>query len=143
MEPLKINIEISLSDKTIDLLKKLLVPTLWSSPCISTMPPENVSPKAVETAFGPERQKAAPKTKTEKQPEPLAEETPEETPDDIPDGAMITDAELRQLTADAKNKSSAADIRAIFKNFDIKNSSACPIDKRPALKAELEKIIAA
>lgn len=140
MEPLKINIEISLSDKTIDLLKKLLVPTLWSSPCISTMPPENVSPKAVETAPAPERQKAAPKTKTEKQPEPLAVE---ETPDDIPDGAMITDAELRRLTADAKNKSSAADIRAIFQNFDIKNSSACPIDKRPALKAELEKIIAA
>jgi len=133
MEPLKINIEIALSAETIWLLKALLPNCTTATPCAE-------SPKAVETAPAPEHQKAAPKTKTEKQPEPLAVE---ETPDDIPDGAMITDAELRQLTADAKNKSSAADIRAIFKNFDIKNSSACPIDKRPALKAELEKIIAA
>lgn len=133
MEHLKINIEIALSAETIALLKAFLPNCTTATPCAE-------SPKAVETAPAPERQKAAPKTKTEKQPEPPVVE---ETLDDIPDGAMITDAELRQLTAGAKNKSSAADVRAIFQTFDIKNSSACPIDKRPALKQELLKLIEA
>ena len=132
MEPLKINIEIALSAETIALLKAFLPNCTTATPCAE-------SPKAVETAPAPE-QKAAPKTKTEKQPEPPVVE---ETLDDIPDGAMITDAELRRLTADAKNKSSATDIRAIFQTFGIKNSSACPIDKRPALKQELLKLITA
>jgi hypothetical protein len=132
MEHLKINIEIALSAETIALLKAFLPNCTTATPCAES--------KAVETAPAPERQKAAPKTKTEKQPEPPVVE---ETLDDIPDGAMITDAELRRLTADAKNKSSAADVRAIFQTFDIRNSSACPIDKRPALKQELLKLITA
>lgn len=131
MEPLKINIEIALSSETLALLKAFL------PNCTQAVKHADIF---VAPATITERPKATPKTKTKKQPEPPIVE---ETPDDIPDGAMITDAELRRLTADAKNKSSAADIRAIFQNFDIKNSSACPIDKRPALKAELEKIIAA
>lgn len=128
MEPLKINIEVALSAETIALLKAFLPNCTTAVPCAE-------SPKAAETAPAPEPKKAAPKAQKR--------QVAKETPDDIPDGAMITDAELRRLTAAAKEKTSAADIRGLFKSFDIRNSSACPVDKRPALKAELEKIIAA
>ena len=54
----------------------------------------------------------------------------------------ITDAVLRQAVKAAKDKVGTPVVKALFAEFEIPNSSACPQERRGELMDRLEKLAA-
>ena len=75
------------------------------------------------------------------QPAPEAPEEPAPAPaPEKTSGEEITDADLRQATKAAKDRTDANAVRAIFKDFGIKSSNECPQERRAELLAALENL---
>lgn len=137
MEPLKLYIEVTLSDESINKLATDVVTAINDS--------------VINTLLNLEKEGFAKAIKAEKAEEPAAPvkaaPAPQERPtNETPEARHITDEEMAEATRAAVTRLKAAGkstlfIRTeIFAKYGCSNSAGCPISKRPALLAELEAI---
>ena len=137
MEPLKLYIEVTLSDESINKL----------AATIGTAISDSLSGALAKLANG--ALEDTPKAEEAEEPAAPAEAAPapqerptNEAPEDLP----ISDEEMAEATRAAVTRLKAAGkstlfIRTeIFAKYGCNNSAGCPVSKRPALLAELEAI---
>ena len=133
MEPLKLYIEVTLSDESINKLAATIGTAISDSLLNIAKEASSKATKAEEA-----EQPAAP---AEAAPAPQEKPT-NEAPEDLP----ISDEEMAEATRAAVTRLKAAGkstlfIRTeIFAKYGCNNSAGCPVSKRPALLAELEAI---
>ena len=133
MEPLKLYIEVTLSDESINKLAAT-IGTAISDSLLNIAKEGFIKATKAEEAEEP----AAP---AEAAPAPQEKPT-NEAPEDLP----ISDEEMAEATRAAVTRLKAAGkstlfIRTeIFAKYGCNNSAGCPVSKRPALLAELEAI---
>ena len=133
MEPLKLYIEVTLSDESINKLAATIGTAISDSLLNIAKEGFSKAPKAEEA-----EEPAAP---AEAAPAPQERPT-NEAPEDLP----ISDEEMAEATRAAVTRLKAAGkstlfIRTeIFAKYGCNNSAGCPVSKRPALLAELEAI---
>ena len=133
MEPLKLYIEVTLSDESINKLAATIGTAISDS--LLNIAKEGFS-KATKAEEAEEPAAAA-----EAAPAPQERPT-NEAPEDLP----ISDEEMAEATRAAVTRLKAAGkstlfIRTeIFAKYGCNNSAGCPVSKRPALLAELEAI---
>ncbi|MBQ0144985.1 MAG: hypothetical protein KBS78_07415 [Bacteroidales bacterium] len=137
MEPLKLNIEVTLSDESINKLVTALGAAIGGSFA-------GVLAKLANGAL-----EEAPKAEAVEEPAAPVEAAPapqEKPADDIPEDLPITDEEMAEATRAAVTRLKAAGksilfIRTeIFAKYGCNNSAGCPLSKRPALLEELQNI---
>lgn len=137
MEPLKLYIEVTLSDESINKL----------AATIGTAISESVTNTLLNIAK--EGFSKAPKAKEAEEPAAPAEAAPapqEKPTNEAPEDLPISDEEMAEATRAAVTRLKAAGkstlfIRTeIFAKYGCNNSAGCPVSKRPALLAELEAI---
>lgn len=127
MEPIKINIEVALSQPTLAVLEKLI-----GAPAVKTPTPAP-APEA------PKEKKAQPAPQPDPQPAPVAEDD-----DDLPPGneapapapkPVPTEADARQAVKAAKDRGvNAKAIRSYMQEtFGIASSVDCPEERRQEL----------
>ena len=137
MEPLKLYIEVTLSDESISKLTTDVV--------------KAVSDSVIRILLNLKKEGFAKATKAEKAEEPAAPAeaapAPQERPtNEAPEDLPISDEEMAEATRAAVTRLKAAGkstlfIRTeIFAKYGCNNSAGCPVSKRPALLAELEAI---
>lgn len=133
MEPLKLYIEVTLSDESINKLAATIGTAISDS--LLNIAKEGFS-KATKAEEAEE-----PAAPAEAAPAPQERPT-NEAPEDLP----ISDEEMAEATRAAVTRLKAAGkstlfIRTeIFAKYGCSNSAGCPVSKRPALLAELEAI---
>lgn len=133
MEPLKLYIEVTLSDESINKLAATIGTAISDS--LLNIAKEGFS-KATEA-----KETEEPAAPAEAAPAPQERPT-NEAPEDLP----ISDEEMAEATRAAVTRLKAAGkstlfIRTeIFAKYGCNNSAGCPVSKRPALLAELEAI---
>ena len=133
MEPLKLYIEVTLSDESINKLAATIGTAISDS--LLNIAKEGFS-KATKAEEAEE-----PAAPAEAAPAPQEKPT-NEAPEDLP----ISDEEMAEATRAAVTRLKAAGkstlfIRTeIFAKYGCNNSAGCPESKRPALLAELEAI---
>ena len=133
MEPLKLYIEVTLSDESINKLAATIGTAISDS--LLNIAKEGFS-KATKAEEAEE-----PAAPAEAAPAPQEKPT-NEAPEDLP----ISDEEMAEATRAAATRLKAAGkstlfIRTeIFAKYGCNNSAGCPVSKRPALLAELEAI---
>ena len=133
MEPLKLYIEVTLSDESINKLAATIGTAISDSLLNIAKEGFSKATKAKET-----EEPAAP---AEAAPAPQEKPT-NEASEDLP----ISDEEMAEATRAAVTRLKAAGkstlfIRTeIFAKYGCNNSAGCPVSKRPALLAELEAI---
>ena len=133
MEPLKLYIEVTLSDESINKLAATIGTAISES--LLNIAKEGFS-KATKAEEAEE-----PAAPAEAAPAPQEKPT-NEAPEDLP----ISDEEMAEATRAAVTRLKAAGkstlfIRTeIFAKYGCNNSAGCPVSKRPALLAELEAI---
>ena len=133
MEPLKLYIEVTLSDESINKLAATIGTAISDS--LLNIAKEGFS-KAAKAKEAEE-----PAAPAEAAPAPQEKPT-NEAPEDLP----ISDEEMAEATRAAVTRLKAAGkstlfIRTeIFAKYGCNNSAGCPVSKRPALLAELEAI---
>ena len=133
MEPLKLYIEVTLSDESINKLAATIGTAISDS--LLNIAKEGFS-KATKAEEAEE-----PAAPAEVAPAPQEKPT-NEAPEDLP----ISDEEMAEATRAAVTRLKAAGkstlfIRTeIFAKYGCNNSAGCPVSKRPALLAELEAI---
>ena len=133
MEPLKLYIEVTLSDESINKLAATIGTAISDS--LLNIAKEGFS-KATKAEEAEE-----PAAPAEAAPAPQERPT-NEAPEDLP----ISDEEMAEATRAAVTRLKAAGkstlfIRTeIFAKYGCENSAGCPVSKRPALLAELEAI---
>ena len=137
MEPLKLYIEVTLSDESINKLAAT-VGTAISDSVTNTL--LNIAKEGFSKATKAEEAEE-PAAPAEAAPAPQERPT-NEAPEDLP----ISDEEMAEATRAAVTRLKAAGkstlfIRTeIFAKYGCNNSAGCPVSKRPALLAELEAI---
>ena len=133
MEPLKLYIEVTLSDESIN----KLAATIGTAISDSLL---NIAKEGFSKATSAEEAEE-PAAPAEAAPAPQEKPT-NEAPEDLP----ISDEEMAEATRAAVTRLKAAGkstlfIRTeIFAKYGCNNSAGCPVSKRPALLAELEAI---
>ena len=133
MEPLKLYIEVTLSDESINKLAATIGTAISDS--LLNIAKEGFS-KATKAEEAEE-----PAAPAEAAPAPQEKPT-NEAPEDLP----ISDEEMAEATRAAVTRLKAAGkstlfIRTeIFAKYGCNNSAGCAVSKRPALRAELEAI---
>lgn len=133
MEPLKLYIEVTLSDESIN----KLAATIGTAISDSLL---NIAKEGFSRATKAEEAEE-PAAPAEAAPAPQEKPT-NEAPEDLP----ISDEEMAEATRAAVTRLKAAGkstlfIRTeIFAKYGCDNSAGCPVSKRPALLAELEAI---
>lgn len=151
MEPFKIQIEVGFNRETLDVLRQL-APDMPAEVCNCSAHRDLNSPefeekvaeicveviKQLSKHIKPEEnsgktEQPAPEAPTEAAPAPAPEKT---------SGKEITDADLRQAVKAAKDKVGTPVVKALFAEFEIPNSSACPQERRGELMDRLEKLAA-
>ena len=137
MEPLKLYIEVTLSDESINKLAATIGKAISYS-VTSTM-----------LNIAKEDFSKAPKAEGAEEPAAAAEAAPapqEKPTNEAPEDLPISDEEMAEATRAAVTRLKAAGkstlfIRTeIFAKYGCNNSAGCPVSKRPALLAELEAI---
>ena len=137
MEPLKLYIEVTLSDESINKLAAT-VGTAISDSVTNTL--LNIAKEGFSKATKAEEAEE-PAAPAEAAPAPQERPT-NEAPEDLP----ISDEEMAEATRAAVTRLKAAGkstlfIRTeLFAKYGCENSAGCPVSKRPALLAELEAI---
>jgi hypothetical protein len=154
MEPLKINIEVSLSEATLEVLKDIFGPQIRPAghQIDLDMLVSDTKPKKVK--------KQAPQPAPEPQPEPepaiigadpegtgaedIGDLPADDAPDPAPKGPTPTEADARNAVAAARKRGVApAKIRSYMKeNFNIGTSVECPAERRQELIDGLNKLAA-
>ena len=133
MEPLKLYIEVTLSDESINKLAATIGTAISDS--LLNIAKEGFS-KATKAKEAEEP--AAPAEAAPAPQEKLADKAPEDLPISDEEMAEATRAAVTRLKAAGK---STLFIRTeIFAKYGCENSAGCPVSKRPALLAELEAI---
>lgn len=133
MEPLKLYIEVTLSDESINKLAATIGTAISDSLLNIAKEGFSKAPKAKEA-----EEPAAPAEAAPAPQEKLADKAPEDLPISDEEMAEATRAAVTRLKAAGK---STLFIRTeIFAKYGCDNSAGCPVSKRPALLAELEAI---
>ena len=140
MEPLKIQIEVNLGEKTQETLKEVLA--TWAAGAIALGGKKEAF---LEHIKGSDRGccncKEDPKLEPAPAPAPAPEPEPapaDDMPADIAD--PISDEELINAVAETKKTVPATAIRELFKTYGIPCSTKCPQEKRAALVEDLKKL---
>lgn len=144
MEPFKIQIEVKLSDETLEAIKRIALAAIFTK-----LTPEDQE-EIERNTFKDEEPAKAPEA-------PAAEPAPEigDMPEEIAAPAQAPAAEVKEISDDEvaaktreavaalkKQKRSATIIRTeIFAKYGISQSVACPQERRAELLADLENII--
>ena len=142
-----VNITVSLSGATLDVLRQF-VPDMPEKVCsCPTHQDLKTEVEGIVSDFIGRLKKHAEKPVEEPKAEPAQEPVREEKAPQAAPGAPaqaktkeISDAELREAVKAAKNRTSAKAVKAVFAEFGIENSSACPAERRSELKARLENL---
>ena len=134
MEPIKISIEVSLSQRTMDFLR-MFTPDMPQDVYDGTRAARPVKPA--------EKPVEEPKPETVQSPAPAekAAPAPQQAPA-APAQKEISDADLRLAVKAAKDKVGTDGVKALFHEFEIPNSSACPQERRSELMDRLNKLAA-
>lgn len=129
MLEIKINVEVDLSERAATLLRLKQPEDLPAAECNCTAADKDLKTFIKETVyeFLRDLQEHAKK--------------PVEDPAQ-PEEKEITDAVLRQAVKAAKDKVGTPVVKALFAEFEIPNSSACPQERRGELMDRLEKLAA-
>jgi len=145
---LNVNITVSLSGATLDVLRQF-APDMPEKVCDPFASHQDLKTEVegIVTDFLGRLKKHAEKPVEEPKPkpaqEPVREEKAPQAASEAPAQAKtkeISDAELREAVKAAKNRTSAKAVKAVFTEFGIENSSACPAERRSDLKARLENL---
>ena len=145
---LNVNITVSLSGATLDVLRQF-TPDMPEKVCDPFASHQDLKTEVegIVVDFLGRLKKHAEKPVEEPKPEPAQEPVREEkAPQAAPEvpaqakAEEISDAELRQAVKAAKDRTSAKAVKAVFAEFGIENSSACPAERRSELKARLENL---
>lgn len=137
MEPLKLYIEVTLSDESINKLATAIGTAISDSVTNTLL---NIAKEGFSKATKAEEAEE-PAAPAEAAPAPQEKPT-NEASEDLP----ISDEEMAEATRAAVTRLKAAGkstlfIRTeIFAKYGCENSAGCPVSKRPALLAELEAI---
>ena len=137
MEPLKLYIEVTLSDESINKLATAIGTAISDSVTNTLL---NIAKEGFNKATKAEEAEE-PAAPAEAAPAPQEKPT-NEAPEDLP----ISDEEMAEATRAAVTRLKAAGkstlfIRTeLFAKYGCENSAGCPVSKRPALLAELEAI---
>lgn len=137
MEPLKLYIEVTLSDESINKLAATIGTAISESVTNTLL---NIAKEGFSKATKA-KEAEEPAAPAEAAPAPQEKPT-NEAPEDLP----ISDEEMAEATRAAVTRLKAAGkstlfIRTeIFAKYGCNNSAGCPVSKRPALLAELEAI---
>lgn len=137
MEPLKLYIEVTLSDESINKLAATIGTAISDSVTNTLL---NIAKEGFSKATKAEEaeEPAAPAEAAPAPQEKLADKAPEDLPISDEEMAEATRAAVTRLKAAGK---STLFIRTeIFAKYGCSNSAGCPVSKRPALLAELEAI---
>lgn len=130
MEPLKIQIEVSLSEATIAALKDLMVSATLPA-LLRAVPPRAVHDMA--EAMRHAVSAAQTEQSEQKPPEPEAEAP---VPADIPDLTLFEAVKAAQK----ERKVTPATVRKVFAEFGIETSSQCPQERRAELLARINAL---
>lgn len=151
MEPFKIQIEVGFNRETLDVLRQL-APDMPAEVCNCSAHRDLNSPefeeKEAEICVEVIKQLSKhikPEENSGKTEQPAPEAPAEAAPAPAPEktsGKEITDADLRQAVKAAKDKVGTPVVKALFAEFEIPNSSACPQERRGELMDRLEKLAA-
>ena len=151
MIEIKINVEVDLSERAATLLRLKQPEDIPAAECNCTAADKDLKDFIKETVyeFLRDLQEHAKKPVEEPKPEtaqsPATEEKAAPAPQQAPAQAEekeITDAVLRQAVKAAKDKVGTPVVKALFAEFEIPNSSACPQERRGELMDRLEKLAA-
>jgi len=142
-----LSIQISLSRETLDVLRQF-TPDMPEKVCSCPAHQDlKTEVEGIVVDFLERLQKHAKKPADAPKPEPAQEPVREDkAPQAAPEAPAqakteeISDAELREAVKAAKNRTSAKAVKAVFAEFGIENSSACPAERRSDLKARLENL---
>ena len=145
---IKINFEVSLSRETLDVLRQF-APDMPAGMCNCTDsgkdPKTFVKETVVEFLEGLKKH-AHPEENSGKAEEPAPQApvapAPAPTPEKTSGTQEITDADLRLAVKAAKDKVGTDGVKALFHEFEIPNSSACPQERRSELMDRLNKLAA-
>ena len=146
---INIKVTVDLSDRAANLLRQF-APDLPDEVCrCSAHPDLKTEVEEIVVDFLGRLKKHAEKPVEEPKPEteqsPVREEKAAPAPQQAPAQAEekeITDAVLRQAVKAAKDKVGTPVVKALFAEFEIPNSSACPQERRGELMDRLEKLAA-
>jgi len=146
---LNVNITVSLSEATLNVLRQF-APDMPEKVCDCPAHQDLkifIQETVVEFLEGLKKhtEKPAENAAPEKEAETVREEKEAQALQQAPAAAApaeISDASLRQATKAAKDKVGADAIRALFQEFEIPNSTACPQERRSELMGRLNKLAA-
>ena len=135
-----INFQVSLSPETLAVLRGLVPQDLPEHCC------EGFEKRVTDICVGVIQQlsrHARPEENSGKAEEPALEAPAEPAPAPLPEktsGEDVTDAMLREAVKGAKDRAGGAAVRTLFSEFQIPNSSACPVERRSELLARLANL---
>ena len=135
-----INIQVSLSPETLEVARRLVPAGDLPDHCCEGFE-ERVTNIVLEVLEQLSKH-AKPEENYGKAEEPAPEATAEPAPAPAPEKSSgeVTDAMLREAVKGAKDRSGGTAVRALFSEFEIPNSSACPVERRSELLARLAKL---
>jgi hypothetical protein len=145
---LNVNITVSLSGAALDVLRQF-APDMPEKVCDPFASHQDLKTEVEGivvdflSRLKKHAEKPVEKPKAEPAQEPAREEKAPQAAPEVPAQAKteeISDAELREAVKAAKNRTSAKAVKAVFAEFGIENSSACPAERRSDLKARLENL---
>ena len=145
---IKINFEVSLSRETLDVLRQF-APDMPAGMCNCTDAGKDLKTFVKETVvefLEGLKKHAHPEENSGMAEEPAPQApvapAPAPAPEKNSDTREITDADLRLAVKAAKDKVGTDGVKALFHEFEIPNSSACPQERRSELMDRLNKLAA-
>ena len=145
---IKINFEVSLSRETLDVLRQF-APDMPAGMCNCTDAGKDLKTFVKETVvefLEGLKKHAHPEENSGKAEEPAPQAPVAPAPAPAPEKSSgtqeITDADLRLAVKAAKDKVGTDGVKALFHEFEIPNSSACPQERRSELMDRLNKLAA-
>ena len=148
---INIKVTVDLSDRTVALLQPRQLEDLPEAECNCTAADKDLKTFIKETVyeFLRDLQEHAKKPVEEPKPETVQSPAPAEKAAPAPQQAPaapaqkeISDADLRLAVKAAKDKVGTDGVKALFHEFEIPNSSACPQERRSELMDRLNKLAA-
>ena len=136
-----INIQVSLSPETLEVARRLAPAGDLPEHCCEGFE-ERVTDIVLEVLEQLSAHAAKPERNSGKTEETAPEAPAEPAPAPAPEKSSgeVTDAMLREAVKGAKDRAGGTAVRALFGEFQIPNSSACPVERRSELLARLAKL---
>lgn len=144
---LNVNITVSLSEATLDVLRQFAPEDIPAAACNCTAADMDLKTFIKETVvefLEGLKKHAQPEENSSKAEEPAeqapAEPAPAPAPEKTSGAKEITDAVLRQAVKEAKDRAGGTAVRTLFSEFEIPNSSGCPQERRSELLGRLANL---